>query len=141
MARCACGGELYAYETKARGPRTASACLSCLNKKRRDVYDPVAERDRSLRRRYGISAEEFDSLLAKQGGGCAACGTTEPRGKAWHVDHDHACCPTRARSCGKCIRGILCHGCNTALGNVEDDVRRLQLLIDYLNNTAVMVNG
>jgi hypothetical protein len=30
------------------------------------------------------------------------------------VDHDHACCQKKNRSCGKCIRGLLCHTCNIA---------------------------
>src|SRR4029077_2130187 len=37
------------------------------------------------------------------------------RGALLAVDHDHNCCPG-AHSCGKCIRGILCGTCNSALG-------------------------
>jgi Recombination endonuclease VII len=34
------------------------------------------------------------------------------------IDHDHRCCP-HGFSCGRCVRGILHPGCNTALGHVE----------------------
>lgn len=34
------------------------------------------------------------------------------------IDHAHTCCEGR-RSCGSCIRGMLCNGCNMALGAVE----------------------
>lgn len=36
-----------------------------------------------------------------------------------YVDHDHGCCPGEGRSCGKCVRGLLCLRCNTALGHME----------------------
>lgn len=110
-----------------------SYCRPCSNS--REPSSVV--RDRRLRQRYGITSEQFDSLLSEQGG-CAACGRSESNGKYWHVDHDHACCPTDARSCGRCIRGVLCHGCNTALGNVGDSVETLTALIEYIRKGAVI---
>lgn len=47
------------------------------------------------------------------------------------MDHDHACCADKNKSCGKCVRGLLCHNCNIALGHIE---RRLQLARSYLNS-------
>ena len=46
-----------------------------------------------------------------------------------HFDHDHACCKY---GCRKCFRGWICDHCNWALGNVEDDVLRLEALARYL---------
>jgi hypothetical protein len=51
--------------------------------------------------------------------------------KRLSVDHDHACCSGEG-SCGKCIRGLLCHKCNLALGAINDDINILQKMIDYL---------
>lgn len=81
-----------------------------------------------MARKFGITAESFAAILADQGGGCAICGAEET---AWHVDHDHACCPT-TRTCGKCVRGILCRGCNIGLGNFRDDPELLKRAISYL---------
>jgi hypothetical protein len=50
---------------------------------------------------------------------------------AIYIDHDHECCPGERRSCGRCIRGLLCLSCNTALGHIE---RKYQLARLYLDN-------
>lgn len=82
-------------------------------------------------RRHGITVEDYSRLLARQGGGCAICSARpEPRGEGrhrpndvLHVDHDHAT--------GR-VRGLLCHGCNCAIGFMEDDTDRLLAAVAYL---------
>jgi len=64
---------------------------------------------------YGISSELMSQLLEK---GCYAPGCTN-RTKLT-IDHDHSCCPGQ-RSCGKCVRGVLCTRHNTYLGYLEND--------------------
>lgn len=86
--------------------------------------------------RYGITLDEKDAMLAAQGGVCAVCKTDDPRGRGWVTDHDHSCCP-EIKSCGKCIRGVLCTRCNFALGQFDDDPDILQCAIDYLDQAAV----
>lgn len=72
----------------------------------------------------GISHEERDDLLARQGGECAVCGSTDSGSKkGWHVDHCHTT---------QVIRGVLCATCNIALGMVGDSVDKLNLLTQYL---------
>lgn len=84
-------------------------------------------------RRTGLSGlEAYEALLAQQGGRCAICGTATPNGQGrFHVDHDHSCC-VGGRSCGECIRGLLCHSCNTMLGLAKDDPALLQRAAQYL---------
>lgn len=93
------------------------------------------KREREVARLYGISIEEFRSLLESQGNACAICGFVPPardesqrlpRGHAsgrLHVDHDHK---TRR------VRGLLCGPCNTALGSFRDDPTILRVAIRYL---------
>lgn len=84
--------------------------------------------------KFGLSVKHLESLLST--GLCAICGTDEPGVHGWHIDHDHSCCPDNGRSCGKCVRGILCHKCNVGLGHFDDDIARMQRAVDYLNNTS-----
>ncbi len=82
------------------------------------------KRDQHVRLKYGITRDEFNEMLARQGG-CKICGdaTNAQSGRAFHVDHCHAT--------GR-IRGILCHYCNTMLGLAKDDPERLRAAIAYL---------
>lgn len=43
---------------------------------------------------------------------CAICPVQHADGDGLHLDHDHTCCPGKGESCGQCIRGLLCWGCN-----------------------------
>lgn len=63
---------------------------------------------------YNITRSFYDEIFKNQKGLCAICEVWEPT----CVDHDHACCPTW-KSCGACVRGLLCKGCNIQLEKVE----------------------
>ena len=76
-----------------------------------------------LKRTYGITVEQYDEMLASQGGVCAVCGR-EPRDDiSLHVDHDHE---TGA------IRGLLCFRCNNSLGDLGDDPDLLRRAAAYI---------
>lgn len=83
-----------------------------------------------LKKAYGLSLEEFDSILESQGGGCAICSVKEIEGETktrMVVDHCHKT---------NKVRGILCDLCNTAIGKMHDDVNKLKKAIEYLNGTT-----
>lgn len=105
----------YRREVRAKDPDAA-------RKYNRDAQRAAYPRRRRaiMLARYGLTPAEYDRMLAKQGGRCAACGTESDR---LQVDHCH--------ESGK-VRGILCPNCNSALGHAQDDIDRLQRLISYL---------
>lgn len=88
-----------------------------------------------IRRKFGLTRGDYDALLAAQGGGCAICGS-EPATRALAVDHDHSCC-RGPRTCGRCVRGLLCSFCNTALGKFSDSPARLRRAAQYLETRRV----
>jgi len=83
---------------------------------------------------YGLTQEHFDLILAAQNYACAMCHEPFEEGQLIHVDHDHACCGGKNGSCGECIRGLLCHTCNIALGHIE---RRYAMARAYLDSPPV----
>ena len=104
--------------------------------KERERYanDPeYRERHKSYRlekiwRKNGIhfTIEQRDAMLSAQGGRCAICGTDEPGGRGWHLDHCHVT--------GR-VRGILCHHCNIGLGNFKDNPEFMREAIKYLEES------
>ena len=80
----------------------------------------ISDRKSHLKRKYGLTLEAFDELLASQGGGCAICGKADVD----NFDHDH--------ESGR-VRGILCWNCNVAIGQLEDDPDRAMALVTYLD--------
>jgi hypothetical protein len=84
--------------------------------------------------RYNITREQYTGMLEAQQFSCAIC-TTAITERTAYVDHDHRCCGNSG-SCGKCVRGLLCNGCNRALGFFHDDATRISNALAYLNATA-----
>ena len=90
--------------------------------------------------KYNITMDVYNKMWADQDGKCAACHRPEGEcgGVKLAVDHDHACCPGK-RSCGGCVRALLCSQCNTALGLLNDDPRRIADLQSYALSNAKAV--
>jgi len=85
----------------------------------------------NLRRKYGITQEQYQALFDAQGGRCAICRKTQSFVRGKHrtttrlsVDHHH--------STSRKIRGLLCNNCNRAIGLFEDDAQLLKAALDYL---------
>jgi len=79
-------------------------------------------------KRHGLTEEQFKELFDLYSGKCHSCKDRD----ANNIDHDHKCCPG-SYSCGKCVRGMLCSQCNTALGLLNDDLQKIKNLIQYIN--------
>ena len=84
-----------------------------------------------IRAKYGISKNDYLTMLDSQENRCAICDQEETAPSVYKkqetrrlaLDHDH--------NTGQ-IRGFLCYRCNTTLGKVNDDVELLKSMINYL---------
>lgn len=93
---------------------------------------PEKDRAYALKKKYGLSPEDFDQLWESQKGLCVICGcemipfTIGKRGgesRSAVVDHNH--------DTGK-VRGILCRLCNVGLGSFRDNWDLLVSAASYL---------
>src|SRR5215207_6629838 len=68
--------------------------------------------EQSQRDRYGIEPEDYEALLAAQGGKCALCGRKIGVSRRAAIDHDHSCERCGGRGCRACSRGLVDGLCN-----------------------------
>ena len=133
--------------TGERRSRSVKNCLTCLdrekaaNRARRERIGVEGVRAENLRSKYGIAPEEYDALREAQGFRCAICGVHEdeiryvPRGRPrldgrptaepFRLVVDH--CHDSSR-----IRGLLCAGCNSAIGHFNDSPAAMRAAALYL---------
>ena len=77
-------------------------------------------------RNYGVTPEQYHSMIEKQRNRCAICGTDRAKPNVeskWHVDHDHTT---------GTVRGLLCYKCNSVLGYANNSPTVLIKAAEYL---------
>jgi hypothetical protein len=84
----------------------------------------LARKAKHVEENYQITEEQYQAILAYQGGVCYICGK-KPGRKRLSVDHDHALAKLHDhpddKGCPRCIRGLLHSKCNSFLGWIRDD--------------------
>ena len=121
-------------EWRAKNPERARA-RDRASKNEKWANDPEWREKQIMNRiirRYGVTADQYLALRESQRGVCAICGATPKPERRLHIDHDHTCCPEKSRSCGNCVRGLLCDACNVGVGMMKDDPALLRSAISYL---------
>ena len=127
-------------ERKAEIEAGLKTCLSCgIQKPVDNYYNNKSTVDGRVRvcvscypdylrkAKYGLTTEQFNAMIQLQDGLCGMC--HEPCSE-WAVDHDHSCCNgNKNKTCGNCVRGLLCGPCNRSLGHFEKVKQQAE---DYL---------
>lgn len=87
--------------------------------------NPEQHKNNEMMRKYGITVDEYNSMLYAQEYQCAICGTSAEENKQdLAVDHCH--------NTGT-VRGLLCKACNRGLGMFKDDTDLLNKALEYLD--------
>lgn len=122
--------ELFSWAKKSEGRRHRT-CKSCVSARHRtNRYE--------LKQKFGITPQQYEEMLERQGGVCAICKkpeTVKLNGvvKRLAIDHDRNCCPDYKNCCGNCIRALLCSSCNWFVGQIEKRQELLPKVLNYLN--------
>lgn len=87
------------------------------------MYNKTKCRASFIKRKYGITLDDYKTMLNAQGDVCKICGQPNSEKKPLFIDHDHKT---------GCVRGILCATCNAGLGCFKDNPELFQKAISYL---------
>ena len=114
------------YQNK-NGRRTNAYCKTCHKQKCNERWHARSWIDRWASRfyKYGVTKEFLIDLYERQHGKCAICEEAPTTERGLHVDH----CHTTQK-----VRGLLCHGCNTGIGALKEDVKIFSKAIKYLKD-------
>lgn len=107
------------HKNKVRPDGLAHWCKSCQG------AATAASQKKALPRKYGITMEDYESMVERQGGRCAICLSDNPgRTKSvWCIDHDH--------ETGQ-VRGLLCGDCNTGIALLKENLANFTRAQVYL---------
>lgn len=124
------------YRDASRRTGFGSRCRECVLARSKILYAQNSiskmsySKEHHLWTTFGMTQADFDFMLWCQGDSCGICKRAPAENeRRFAVDHDHRCCSGKS-SCGFCIRGILCSGCNTALGWFESHIESFALWVN-----------
>lgn len=89
-----------------------------------------------LQRTYGVPLGQLEQLLNQQAGRCAICRRRWRECKQWKPAHyeghflEHLCIDHDHKT-GH-VRGLLCWGCNFAIGALEENIDRFNRAAAYM---------
>ncbi len=118
------------HKTKSRHDGLHPYCKTCMRRLNRQ-YSKANPEKTALRSRksylkyfYGITLEQYETMLTAQNYGCAICKTHHSKfEKSLHVDHCHVT---------DRIRQLLCSNCNFVIGYAQENTEILKTAIAYL---------
>lgn len=132
-----------------------SCCIKCTNKTTKKYYLNNKEKVRligkeyrtknktkvkicskfsTLKRKYGITKEQFNLLINKQNNSCAIC-------KDIFTEENYACVDHIEENNKIIIRGLLCDSCNVALGYFKENLKIVKDASLYMEKIPEFIIG
>ena len=106
------------------------AWIRVWHKRKREANEELYKnetRAARLRRKYGMTHEDYERLLKEQNGHCALCDKRPEQERYPHLHVDH--CHETGR-----IRGLLCNKHNLIIGQLGDTEEAISKVLDYLKS-------
>lgn len=124
--RCTTTGIMKYNKARYHGtdPTYRTYCIAMAKEK----LNPEQRRNNTLKRKFNITARQYDQILQIQNGVCKICSKINKNGRRLAVDHDH--------KTGK-VRGLLCLHCNAILGYSKESIEILYNAIKYLKTVDI----
>lgn len=118
------------FRDKNRASGRSGYCKDCHAAVIPDEYKAAQNRKWLLKKKFGLSLEEYQARFDAQGGVCMICKQPETstsgryrNSRQLAVDHNH--------ETGQ-MRDLLCMKCNTAIGMLNENLDLLKTAIEYL---------
>jgi hypothetical protein len=137
-ARCKEIKALTEFSHRKKNCKPIPYCKSC----RTILHKEEMKNDPSIYRRvqwpskikkaYGITPADYYRMLAEQNGCCNLCGSDNPNSRGYKHLKDAMFCIDHSHSTKK-VRGLLCTGCNRAIGLIKDNPQTAINMAEYLN--------
>lgn len=102
--------------------KNRNTCKACRNEyhKQKRASNPGRTKEYQIKRMYGIDLKKYNTLMATSDK-CEICGSANKL----CYDHNH--------DTGE-FRGVLCHWCNSALGDLKDSISVVSNALKYLKD-------
>ena len=117
------------HNNKSSKDGLASSCKVCSLQRSAKWYAThkhnikPSRRDYQIKRKYGMSREDYDGMIESHNFSCAICGKAHSEDSKLNVDHCHVT---------NSVRGLLCWDCNVAIGKLGDSPEMLRRAAQYI---------
>ncbi len=122
------GIDAHICDKRYNNPRSYCKLCACIKEQEYRKANPEKIRASNIKQAYKVSTERAYELMAIWN--CESCGVELEKSEA-NVRTKNAQVVDHCHTTGE-VRGVLCSGCNLALGHLSDSIEKITALKEYL---------